>query len=135
MNVRTKQWGIGVATASVVATIAAMSFAGPNDGAGSGNVPGGIDNESYPTGCAGPALITKIECPLTINYKEILSAPAWSGTAETKPASYAQASTGSTGKTVSCTYTADGNDRMSISQTSPKACVVAKKHRGFNCCK
>jgi hypothetical protein len=134
MNGRMKQWGLGVATASVVGTIAAMAFAGPNDRAGSGSAPVG-DDDNYPTGCEGPTLSAKIDCPLTISYSEILSAPAWAGTAETKPASYVQASTGSTGKSLRCAYTADGNDRMSISQTNAKVCVAAKNHRGFNCCK
>ena len=134
MNGRTKQWMIGIATASVVATLAAMTFAAPNDNAGSGTPPSGSDDDNYPAGCVGPALVNKIDCPSTINYSEILSAPAWSGTAEIKPASYVQASTGN-GRTLSCTYTVDGNDRMSISRTSAKVCVMAKKHRGFNCCK
>lgn len=134
-----KQTWIGLAATFVVATVAAVVAAAPNDRPGSGNLPAGNDDDNFPPSCLSPTLVNKVMCPATLQYTETTSTtgqPPWTPTTSTKTAPYIGAiTTGTSNKTLTCSYTPDGTDRLVVTQTSTKSCAMSKKFRGFNCCK
>jgi hypothetical protein len=129
---------IVLAGALAIATFATVAVA---DRPGGGTPPGGQDDDNYPPSCNSAAQVKKIVCPATIVYNETTSAsvpgggPPWSPTTTSKTAAFASAAVGGVAnKSVSCLYTADGTDRLSVVLASPKACAMSKKFRGANCC-
>ena len=129
----------GALAVATFATFATFALAAPINGNGA-VPPHPVDDEAYPASCNSAAQVKKVMCPATITYNETTSAianggPGWTSTTLTKPASFANATVGGTAsKTVMCVYTSDNVDRMSITQLEAKACVMAKKFRGANCC-